>query len=138
MAQVECRCQEHSYRAGQMPVLSQKQSCEWYICNGMHIGGLLPQRDEGLEGAGRWRRGSWQRVVKHGVASEDIIILRPNIEHEMLGIIMGRGGTQELGCTFWGQTELSCYDDAQHGVWGMSYKPRARDRHKRAQHDPHL
>jgi len=53
---------------------------------------------------------------------KDIVILRPNIEHEMLGIIMGRGGTQELGATFWGQTELSCYDDAQHGIWGMSYK----------------
>ena len=50
--------------------------------------------------------------------AHDIVILRPNIEHEMLGIIMGRGGTQELGATFWGQTELSCYDDAQHGVWG--------------------
>ena len=53
---------------------------------------------------------------------QDIVILRPNIEHEMLGLIMGRGGTQELGATFWGQTELSCYDDAQHGIWGMSYK----------------
>ena len=53
---------------------------------------------------------------------EDLLILRPNIEHEMLGVIMGRGGTQELGSTFWGQTELSCYDDAQHGIWGMSYK----------------
>lgn len=52
----------------------------------------------------------------------DIVILRPNIEHEMLGVIIGRGGTQELGATFWGQTELSCYDDAQHGIWGMSYK----------------
>ena len=50
------------------------------------------------------------------------MILRPNIEHEMLSVIMGRGGDQELGCTFWGQTELSCYDDAQHGIWGMSYK----------------
>jgi len=40
----------------------------------------------------------------------------------MLGIIMGRGGTDELGSTFWGQTELSCYDDSFHGVWGMSYK----------------
>ena len=30
----------------------------------------------------------------------DIVILRPNIEHEMLGVIMGRGGTQELGATF--------------------------------------
>ena len=57
-----------------------------------------------------------------GAVRDDLLILRPNIEHEMLGIIMGRGGTQELGCTFWGQTELSCYDDAQHGVWGMSYK----------------
>jgi len=52
----------------------------------------------------------------------DLDILRPNIEHEMLGVIMGRGGTQELGATFWGQTELSCYDDSQHGIWGMSYK----------------
>lgn len=57
-----------------------------------------------------------------GYGAKDIVILRPNIEHEMLGVIMGRGGTQELGCTFWGQTELSCYDDAQHGIWGMSYK----------------
>ena len=50
------------------------------------------------------------------------LIIRPSIEHYMLGGIIGRGGTQELGCTFWGQTELSCYDDAQHGIWGMSYK----------------
>jgi len=57
-----------------------------------------------------------------GVTACDIVILRPNIEHEMLGVIMGRGGTQELGATFWGQTELSCYDDSQHGIWGMSYK----------------
>jgi hypothetical protein len=52
----------------------------------------------------------------------EILMVRPCIEHEMLGIILGRGGTQELGCTFWGQTELSCYDDAFHGKWGMSYK----------------
>ena len=50
------------------------------------------------------------------------LLIRPNIEHEMLTIIAGRGGTQELGATFWGQTELACYDDAQHGIWGMSYK----------------
>ena len=36
-----------------------------------------------------------------GNGAHDIVILRPNIEHEMLGIIMGRGGTQELGATFW-------------------------------------
>jgi hypothetical protein len=52
----------------------------------------------------------------------EILMVRPCIEHEMLGIVLGRGGTQELGCTFWGQTELSCYDDAFHGKWGMSYK----------------
>jgi hypothetical protein len=41
----------------------------------------------------------------------------------MLGIIFGRGGgPEELGATFWGQTELSVYDDTQHGIWGMSYK----------------
>lgn len=52
----------------------------------------------------------------------DLLVLRPNIEHEMNGIIIGRGGDQALGATFWGQTEMSCYDDAQHGIWGMSYK----------------
>ena len=39
----------------------------------------------------------------NGGGAQDIVILRPNIEHEMLGIVMGRGGTQELGATFWGQ-----------------------------------
>eukprot|EP00960_Hanusia_phi_P056852 763388-Hanusia_phi.AAC.3 len=52
----------------------------------------------------------------------DAVIVRPNIEHNMLAIIMGRGGNPELGATYWGQTELSCYDDSQHGLWGMSYK----------------
>jgi len=55
--------------------------------------------------------------------TSDLLILRPCIEHYMLGVIMGRGGgPEELGATFWGQTELSCYDDSQHGIWGMSYK----------------
>jgi len=51
----------------------------------------------------------------------EFVIVRPNIEHNMLGIIMGLGGS-ELGHTLWGQTELSCYDDSMHGIWGMSYK----------------
>lgn len=55
--------------------------------------------------------------------TSDLLILRPCIEHYMLGVIMGRGGgPEELGATYWGQTELSCYDDSQHGIWGMSYK----------------
>ena len=64
-------------------------------------------------------------VISHEqvVIPRDILIWKPNIEHFMLGIIFGRGGgPEELGATFWGQTELSCYDDAQHGIWGMSYK----------------
>ena len=51
----------------------------------------------------------------------EFVIIRPNIEHYMLGVILGLSGEQ-LGNTLWGQTELSVYDDAQHGVWGMSYK----------------
>jgi len=52
-----------------------------------------------------------------------VLLLRPNIEHWMLGLIMGKGGDiDDLGATLWGQTELSCFDDGQHGVWGMSYK----------------
>ncbi len=34
---------------------------------------------------------------------------------------MGQDG-ENLGHTLWGQTELSCYDDSMHGIWGMSYK----------------
>lgn len=52
----------------------------------------------------------------------DYVIVRPNIEHNMLGVVLGRGGKDDLGCTFWGQTELSVYDDAMHGKFGMSYK----------------
>jgi len=60
--------------------------------------------------------------VKEALASQvEIVIVRPNIEHNMLGIIMGLAGS-ELGYTLWGQTELSCYDDSMHGIWGMSYK----------------
>lgn len=55
------------------------------------------------------------------VENVEIVIIRPNIEHNMLGIIMGLAGS-ELGYTMWGQTELSCYDDSMHGIWGMSYK----------------
>jgi hypothetical protein len=51
----------------------------------------------------------------------EIVIVRPNIEHNMLGVIMGLGG-ESLGNTLWGQTELSVYDDSMHGIWGMSYK----------------
>jgi hypothetical protein len=47
--------------------------------------------------------------------SWDFVIVRPAIEHNMLGVVMGRGGKDDLGATFWGQTELSVYDDAMHG-----------------------
>ena len=38
----------------------------------------------------------------------EYVIIRPCIEHNMLGIVMGRGGGEDLGHTLWGQTELSC------------------------------
>lgn len=53
-------------------------------------------------------------------------ILRPTIEHEMLGVIIGRGGTEDLGGTVWGQTSLSCHDDSVHQRWGMQYRYHAR------------
>ena len=62
-------------------------------------------------------------VVRIPDTIQSVLLLRPNIEHQMLGIIMGTGGSIDtLGATVWGQTELSCFDDGQHGVWGMSYK----------------
>ena len=30
-----------------------------------------------------------------------VVVVCPNIEYEILAIIIGRGGTQELGATFW-------------------------------------
>lgn len=50
------------------------------------------------------------------------LLIRPNIEHYMLGMIIGKGGLDHLGATLWGQTEMSVFDDGQHGVWGMTYK----------------
>jgi hypothetical protein len=62
-----------------------------------------------------------RRATPGGTAAKqniEVVIVRPNIEHYMLGIILGQGG-ESLGSTFWGQTELSCYDDSMHGIWGM-------------------
>ena len=58
--------------------------------------------------------------TRENTSNVEYVIIRPVIEHNMLGVIMGRGGSEELGNTLWGQTELSCYDDSFHGVWGMS------------------
>ena len=62
-----------------------------------------------------------QLKAKGSTEAVEYVIVRPVIEHNMLSVILGRGG-DELGNTLWGQTELSCYDDSMHGVWGMSYK----------------
>jgi len=51
-----------------------------------------------------------------------VMLIRPNIEHYMLGVVIGKGGLDHLGATLWGQTEMSVFDDGQHGVWGMTYK----------------
>ena len=59
---------------------------------------------------------------KDNVSPKEIVIIRPNIEHNMLGVILGRGGIEDLGATLWGQTQLECYSDSMHGIWGMSYK----------------
>ena len=64
-------------------------------------------------GDGEAARGYWPDfwpVLKTKDSDEAVeyVIIRPCIEHNMLGIIMGRGGGDELGNTLWGQTELSC------------------------------
>ena len=55
-------------------------------------------------------------------SSSTYLLFRFNIEHYMLGMVIGKGGLDHLGATLWGQTELSVFDDGQHGVWGMTYK----------------
>ena len=73
--------------------------------------------------AGRRNREDPLYDVRVPDAIGSVLLLRINIEHSMLGIILGKGGSiDDLGATLWGQTELSCFDDGQHGVWGMSYK----------------
>lgn len=64
----------------------------------------------------------YKSIAKTEQKYGSVLIIRPNIEHYMLGLIIGKGGLDELGATLWGQTELSCFDDGQHGIWGMSYK----------------
>ena len=59
---------------------------------------------------------------QRSVGEHELVIVRPNIEHNMLGVILGRGGLDDLGATLWGQTQLECYSDSMHGLWGMSYK----------------
>ena len=67
-------------------------------------------------------------AIKNCMDGEDghqkfsLLLLRPNIEHYMLGLVIGKGGMDHLGATLWGQTEMSVFDDGQHGVWGMTYK----------------
>ena len=56
-------------------------------------------------------------VQDRGSEDYEYVIVRPCIEHNMLGIIIGKGGLDELGATLWGQTELSCYDDSFHGQY---------------------
>ena len=88
---------------------------------------LLDQARRFITRANRMARDRHNEDPLSGVIIPDdigaVLLLRPNIEHHMLGIIMGKGGSiDDLGATLWGQTELSCFDDGQHGVWGMSYK----------------
>ena len=49
-------------------------------------------------------------ILKAKGSSEAVeyVIIRPCIEHSMLGVVLGRGGNEDLGSTLWGQTELSC------------------------------
>ena len=55
--------------------------------------------------------------------AQGLMLLRCNIEHFMLGVILGKGGMDHLGATLWGQTEACVSDnDHQHGVWYMTYK----------------
>lgn len=62
------------------------------------------------------------RVISAEHRLMEFVILRPNIEHNMHAVILGRGGMEDLGATLWGQTQLECYSDSVHGIWGMSYK----------------
>lgn len=85
------------------------------------FGGTVMDPTFGPPGGG----GSGASGALAGAGDVEIVIVRPNIEHYMMGIILGQGG-DGLGQTFWGQTELSCYDDSMHGIWGMSYKYNSR------------
>ena len=52
---------------------------------------------------------NWPKLTQAGTTEAvEYVVVRACIEHQMLGIILGRGGTEELGSTLWGQTELSC------------------------------
>ena len=55
-------------------------------------------------------------------SAQGLMLLRCNIEHFMLGVVLGRGGMDHLGATIWRQTETSVFDSSYlHGVWEMTY-----------------
>ena len=76
-----------------------------------------PRGGGGGDGGGSGR----PRHPGRNTGNIELVIVRPNIEHYMLGVIMGQGG-EGLGNTLWGQTEMACYDDSMHGIWGLQYK----------------
>jgi len=56
-------------------------------------------------------------------SARGLMLLRCNIEHFMLGVVLGKGGMDHLGATLWGQTEACVSDNERHhGVWYMTYK----------------
>jgi len=77
---------------------------------------------DGEDGAGQVARAVPDSTSDAWTRPGSFLLIRPNIEHYMLGVIIGRGGIDHLGATLWGQTEMSVFDDGQHGVWGMTYK----------------
>jgi len=87
------------------------------IGEGFYADGAWPNNPRWGDGAEAAKDAALREMTRH----MEVVVVRPNIEHYMLGIVMGQGG-ESLGSTFWGQTELSCYDDSMHGIWGMSYK----------------
>lgn len=85
---------------------------------------LVPKTFEQIElydeGSDNWHSISWGTLSAHAQdASKTLnhcenvadsadetsqyLLLRPNIEHYMLGVIIGTGGLNDLGATFWGQ-----------------------------------
>jgi len=63
------------------------------------------------EGRDAWVTFTWNELVEQaklkdgdGIDPKHVLLIRPNIEHQMFGVIVGKAGEQ-TGATFWGQVK---------------------------------
>jgi hypothetical protein len=92
----------YTQNVGTWPSPSQYLFCNQY--SGVHFGeGVMMYKTP--QGSGGHPGGNPSAALARMTKDIEVVIVRPNIEHFMMGIILGQGG-ESLGSTFWGQVPV--------------------------------